>query len=92
MLLQKLEYVVLGTGTVCAGGSALLIAPASIFTSSLHITYAQETRHAIVRKPVKRVTGGERADSILLQSSILISILLKSSILIDFEGSIFATD
>ena len=44
---------------------------ASISAGLFQLTYAQETRHIVVRKPTKCVSGGESRDHILLQSNTL---------------------
>ena len=53
------KTVGLGTGTVRTGSSTLLMDLASIFAGNLYLAYAQETRHIIVWKPTKYVSGGE---------------------------------
>ena len=44
--------------TACTGSSNLSINLASISAVRCNLTYAQETRHIIVRKPTERVSGG----------------------------------
>ena len=67
----------LGTGTVTAAytgsiNSNLPVDLASMVARTFYRTRAQETRHIVVRKPNNCVSGGERRDSILLRSSLLI--------------------
>ena len=78
------RYLGVGTGTVCAGSSSLPIDLASIFASTFHRTYAQETRHIIVRKPNNCVSRGD-----IIERG---SILLQSSLLSEFDDSMVAID
>ena len=83
----------LGPGTVYTGSSSLLIDLTSIFASfflsclsyASCLTHAQETRHIMVQKSTKCVSGGDSREEGGIK-------LLMSSILIDFDDGIFATD